>query len=62
MNSHWQETLKAIFAWVFLSIGHAINSVTMANIALAATTVYSVLSAYVLVRDKLLKRRTGARS
>ncbi|PFH29155.1 hypothetical protein [Burkholderia sp. JKS000303] len=62
MSSHWQETLKAIFAWIFLSIGHAISSVTMANIALAATTVYSVLSAYVLVRDKLLKRRKGTPS
>ncbi len=62
MNSHWQEAMKALIAWVFLGIGHAVSSITMSDIALAATTVYSVLSAYVLVRDKLLKRRTGARS
>ncbi|WP_175837110.1 hypothetical protein [Burkholderia anthina] len=54
--------MKALIAWVFLGIGHAVSSITMSDIALAATTVYSVLSAYVLVRDKLLKRRTGARS
>ncbi|WP_154585679.1 hypothetical protein [Burkholderia cenocepacia] len=49
--------MKALIAWVFLAIGHAVSSITMSDIALATTTVYSVLSAYVLVRDKLMKRR-----
>lgn len=60
MNGHWQDTMKALIAWVFLAIGHAVSSITMSDIALATTTIYSVLSAYVLVRDKLIKRRKEA--
>ncbi len=62
MNSNGHEAFKAVIAWVFLGIGHAVSSITMSDIALAATTVYSMLNAYVLVRDKLLKRRKGSPS
>ncbi|WP_213308150.1 hypothetical protein [Paraburkholderia sacchari] len=51
--------LKNLVAWLGVAAGHAISSITLSNLALIVTSVYGALSAYVLVRDKILNRWRG---
>ncbi|CAJ4423925.1 Uncharacterised protein [Burkholderia pseudomallei] len=64
MDNKWQalEIVRIAFGWLGVAIGHAVSSITLSGIALVITSIYSGLSAYVLVRDKILSRREGEKS
>jgi hypothetical protein len=44
--------LKVAAAW----IGYLFGSITLQNLALAATLVYTVVQLYILIRDKIVRR------
>ncbi|MFT0167473.1 hypothetical protein ACLKMY_00395 [Paraburkholderia mimosarum] len=51
--------VKNLVAWLGVAAGHVFSSITLSNFALTVTSVYGALSAYVLMRDKILPRRKG---
>lgn len=58
MNDHETRTawLKMVVAWVLTAIG----GVTLQQIATVLAIVYTALQIFLLVRDRLIKRRIAA--
>lgn len=52
--------IQAIALLIGVALGHLLSGVTLQNAAWASATIYSVLSAYVLWRDKI-KSKKGVR-
>lgn len=62
-NDHVMESIKVSIAWVGGLIGTLLGQVaaylTLSNVVLSATLVYTVLQIFILARDKLFRRRTS---
>ncbi|KVG31461.1 hypothetical protein [Burkholderia diffusa] len=62
-NDHVMESIKVSIAWVGGLIGTLLGQVaaylTLSNVVLSATLVYTVLQIFILARDKIFRRRTN---
>lgn len=62
-NDHVMESVKVSIAWVGGLIGTLLGKVeaylTLSNVVLSATLVYTVLQIFILTRDKIFRRRTS---
>ncbi|KVC65933.1 hypothetical protein WI72_33110 [Burkholderia ubonensis] len=62
-NDHFMESVKVSIAWVGGLIGTLLGKVeaylTLSNVVLSATLVYTVLQIFILARDKIFCRRTS---
>ncbi|ARK96175.1 MULTISPECIES: hypothetical protein [Burkholderiaceae] len=62
-NDHVMESIKVSIAWVGGLIGTLLGQVaaylTLSNVVLSATLVYTVLQIFILARDKVFRRRTS---
>ena len=60
-NDHVMESIKVSIAWVGGLIGTLLAKVaaylTLSNVVLSATLVYTVLQIFILARDKIFRRR-----
>lgn len=60
-DGHVMESVKVSIAWVGGLIGTLLGKVaaylTLSNVVLSATLVYTVLQIFILARDKILRRR-----
>lgn len=55
MNNHGATVLSVIQtspAWIGLAVGHFVDSITLSNIALAASIMYSVVNIYMALRRR----------
>ncbi|MCA7902626.1 hypothetical protein LGM39_24970 [Burkholderia cepacia] len=62
-NDHVMESIKVSIAWVGGLIGTLLGQVaaylTLSNVVLSATLVYTALQIFILARDKIFRRRTS---